>query len=118
MIILLGFPKSGTRSFTLLFEKLGMCSHVYHWKKDNEYIGKIINDNKINKKLLLDGFEKDDCITQLDVCTSEELNFWPQITDFKKLYSSSLSRSIGVLVLIENFLAKASTLDMYIFCPL
>ena len=89
MIILLGFPKSGTRSFTLLFEKLGICSHIYHWKKDNEYIGKIINDNKIRKKLLLDGFEKDDCITQLDVCSSEELNFWPQITDFKKLYSEN-----------------------------
>lgn len=86
MIILLGFPKSGTRSFTLLFEKLGICNKVYHWKKDNEYVGKIINDNKMSKKPLLNGFEKDDCITQLDVCSSENLNFWPQINDFKKLY--------------------------------
>lgn len=91
MIILLGFPKSGTRSFTILFEKLGTCQNVYHWKKDDLHIGKIINDNKKKKKPLLDGFEDNDCLTQLDVCSSEDLNFWPQITDFKKLYSENLN---------------------------
>lgn len=89
MIILLGFPKSGTRSFTSLFENLGTCQNVYHWKKNDVHVGKIINDNKKEKKPLLDGFEENDCLTQLDVCSSEDLNFWPQITDFKKLYSEN-----------------------------
>ncbi len=86
MIILLGFPKSGTTSFTLLLKNLNICNKVYHWKKDNQYIGKIINDNKIQNKPLLNGFTKNDCITQLDVCLSKDLNFWPQINDFKQLY--------------------------------
>ena len=86
MIILLGLPKSGTTSFTMLLNDLKICNKVYHWRKDKEYIGKIINDNKLKNKPLLDGFTKNDCITQFDVCLSKELNFWPQIHDFKQLY--------------------------------
>ena len=44
MIILLGMPKSGTSSFQKLFEKLGY--KTYHWKKGNQYIGKMIENNK------------------------------------------------------------------------
>lgn len=86
MIILLGLPKSGTSSFTELFKKTDYCNNVYHWKKNDKYIGEIINNNKINKKPLLSGFKNNDCITQMDVCISNELNFWPQITDFKQIY--------------------------------
>lgn len=47
MIILLGLPKSGTTSFHELFKKLGYKS--YHWKKGNNYIGKMIENNKKTK---------------------------------------------------------------------
>lgn len=55
-------------------------------EKNDKYIGEIINNNKINKKPLLSGFKNNDFITQMDVCISNELNFWPQITDFKQIY--------------------------------
>ena len=45
MIILIGFPKSGTSSFQKLFQTLGYRS--YHWKKDDKYIGMMIYKNKI-----------------------------------------------------------------------
>ena len=44
MIILLGMPKSGTSSFQELFTILGYNS--YHWEKEGEYIGKMIENNK------------------------------------------------------------------------
>ena len=44
MIILLGFPKSGTTSFNKLFESLGLNS--YHWKKNGQFIGLLIKKNK------------------------------------------------------------------------
>ena len=44
MIILIGFPKSGTSSFQKLFTDIGYKS--YHWKKGNNYIGKLIYDKK------------------------------------------------------------------------
>ena len=40
MIILLGFPKSGTTSFQKLFSELGYNS--YHWRKNNQYIGEMV----------------------------------------------------------------------------
>jgi len=48
MIIFLGMPKSGTSSFQVLFEKLGYKS--YHYKKQNQCIGKMIENNKKNKR--------------------------------------------------------------------
>ncbi len=60
MIILLGLPKSGTTSFHELFKKLGYKS--YHWKKGNNYIGKMIENNKKNKRLLLSQFSDTDVI--------------------------------------------------------
>ena len=54
MIIILGMPKSGTSSFQKLFKKLGYKS--YHWRKGNQYIGKMIENNKKNKKPLLCDF--------------------------------------------------------------
>ena len=44
MIIILGMPKSGTSSFQELFKKLGYKS--YHWRKGNQYIGKMIENKK------------------------------------------------------------------------
>ena len=84
MIILLGFPKSGTTSFHELFKKLGFKS--YHWVKRNRYIGIIIRNNKLNSLPLLNGFKANECITQMDVCISPERCYWPNITDFKQIY--------------------------------
>ena len=84
MILLLGFPKSGTSSFQKLFTDLGYKS--YHWQKRLEFIGTMINNNKKNKKPLLNGFLKTDVITEMNVCYDNKNNFWPQITDYEQLY--------------------------------
>ena len=85
MILLLGLPKSGTTSFNKLFEKLGY--EAYHWKINNgQYIGKIIQNNKKNNLPLLNGFSNAACITQMDVCISNEYCYWPQIVDYEQLY--------------------------------
>ena len=87
MIILLGFPKSGTTSFNALFEKLKFKS--YHWKFKDEYIGNIILKNKNNNKKLLNSLENCDCLTQLDVCVDKNNNYWPQLFDYKQLYNEN-----------------------------
>jgi hypothetical protein len=84
MILLVGFPKSGTTSFQELFSKLGYKS--IHWQCKEGYIGMIIKRNKINKVPLLTGLEKYDSITQMDVCSSASENYWPQLIDYKQLY--------------------------------
>ncbi len=84
MIILLGFPKSGTSSFQILFEKLGLKS--IHWKYGDKYVGTTINENKKKNLPLLSGFENIDAITQMDICISTEHCYWPQLVDFKKIY--------------------------------
>ena len=84
MIILLGFPKSGTSSFQQLFTNLGYKS--YHWMKGSKYIGMIIKNNKENNLPLLSGFKNTDCITQMDICIDPINAYWPQITDYKQLY--------------------------------
>ena len=94
MIILLGFPKSGTSSFQKLFTDLGLKS--YHWKKDKKYIGMLIKNNKENNKPLLSDFEKTDCITQMDVCYSVTNEYWPQIIDYEQIYYEN-SDSIFIL---------------------
>jgi len=94
MILLLGFPKSGTSSFQTLFSKLGYKS--FHWTKNNKYIGMIIKNNKDNNKPLLFGFNKNDCITQMDICWDENNAYWPQLTDYKQLYYEN-SDSVFIL---------------------
>ena len=94
MIILLGFPKSGTSSFQELFIQLGYNS--YHWKKGNEYIGMMIKNNKNNNKPLLNDFLENDVITQMDVCMDKENSYWPQIVDYVKIYNENKS-SIYIL---------------------
>jgi hypothetical protein len=84
MILLIGFPKSGTSSFQELFIKLGYMS--VHWTCDKGYIGMLIKQNKIKKIPLLTGLHKYDSITQMDVCISKRENYWPQLTDYKQLY--------------------------------
>ena len=84
MIILIGLPKSGTTSFNELFTRLGY--RTYHWKKGHEYIGTMVRQNKERNRPLLEGFGKDDCITQMDVCISKEHCYWPQIVDYEQLY--------------------------------
>lgn len=83
MILLIGFPKSGTSSFQYLFKELGYNS--YHWKKDGEYIGMLIYRNKLNKRPLLNDFMESDVITQMDVCVNMLNSYWPQVTDYKQL---------------------------------
>uniref|UniRef100_A0A6C0KWB0 Sulfotransferase domain-containing protein n=1 Tax=viral metagenome TaxID=1070528 RepID=A0A6C0KWB0_9ZZZZ len=83
MIILLGMPKSGTSSFQTLFKKLGYKS--YHWTKNGKHIGKMIENNKKNKKPLLCDFLDTDVITQMDVCINKDNCYWPQISDYKQM---------------------------------
>jgi hypothetical protein len=85
MIILVGFPKTGTSSFQNLFVLLGYKS-IHHTTFEGKYIGSIIKQNKNNKLPLLTSLEKYDCITQIDVCVSNEDCYWPQIVDYKQLY--------------------------------
>lgn len=84
-IILLGLPKSGTMSFQYLFESLGMKS-IHQLTNDNKQIAMIIKKNKINGLPLFTGVEEFDCITELNVCYSEDENYWPQIHDYKQIY--------------------------------
>jgi hypothetical protein len=88
MIILLGFPKSGTSSFQKLFTDLGYIS--YHHIINNQYIGTIIKNNKINNKLVLSNFNKNDVITQMDVCINKNNAYWPQLIDYKQLYYENM----------------------------
>jgi hypothetical protein len=84
MIILVGFPKSGTSSFQKLFIDLGYKS--YHWKKNNEYIAMMIKKNKENNKPLLNDFLDTDVITQMDICIDKKKSYWAQLIDYKQLY--------------------------------
>jgi len=86
-IILLGMPKSGTSSFQELFTKLGYKS--YHWTKGNQSIGKMIENNKKNKKPLLCDFLDSDVITQMDVCVSKDKCYWPQIVDYEQIINEN-----------------------------
>lgn len=87
MIILLGLPKSGTSSFQYLFEYLGYKS--YHWKKENNFIGTMIKQNKINNLPLLNDFLDNDAITQMDVCVDKNNCYWPQIVDYKQIHTEN-----------------------------
>jgi len=73
MIVLLGFPKSGTTSFQTL---------VYHWRKGKQFIGTMIYNNKKSNKPLLHDFLETDVI----VCTNENNTYWNQLTYYKQLY--------------------------------
>lgn len=88
MIILLGFPKSGTVSFNKLFNDLGYKS--YHWKYKDNFIADLIKKNdRENKNLLsfIDEKEYDKtALTQIEVCMNKAKFYWPQITNFKKIY--------------------------------
>jgi len=87
MIILLGFPKSGTTSFHQLFLDIGLNS--IHWTYKNNYIGLMIQKNKNSKLPLLTGFEKINAITQMDICISKNKSYWPQLVDYKQLYEEN-----------------------------
>ena len=87
MIILVGFPKSGTSSFQKLFIELGYKS--YHWTKNHGYIGTMIYKNKQMNKPLLNDFLKTDVITQMDVCIDKNNAYFPQITDYEQLYNEN-----------------------------
>ena len=88
MIILVGFPKSGTSSFQKLFTDLGYNSY-HHLTTKHGYIGTMIHNNKLMNKPLLYGFLDTDVITQLDVCIDENNHYWPQITDYEQLYNEN-----------------------------
>lgn len=94
MIIIVGFPKSGTSSFQKLFVDLGYNS--YHWKKEEQYIGIMIKNNKANNKPLLNDFLDTDVITEMNICEDENNAYWPQIIDYEQLYNEN-SDSIFIL---------------------
>ena len=85
MIILIGFPKSGNKSFQKLFELLGYNS-IHHITPSGQHICNIIKKNKENNMPLLRGLQEYQCITQLDGCVSKNICYWPQISDYKQLY--------------------------------
>ncbi len=96
MIILLGFPKSGTTSFHELFTTLGFQSHHWIFEQPNrptQYIGTLIKNNKLHGRKLLSFIDKKDydhtCLTQMDICLSSKDNYWPQITDYRRLYKEN-----------------------------
>jgi hypothetical protein len=66
MILLVGFPKSGTSSFQKLFINLGYNSY-HHFSNKHGFIGTMIHKNKQMNKPLLNDFLKTDVITQMDV---------------------------------------------------
>jgi hypothetical protein len=121
MIILLGLPKSGTTSFDSLFKELGY--KTYHWLKDDQYVGTFIRNNKDNGLPLLTGFEPDSCITQMDVCMSESECFWPQITDYCRIYHENpdaiyiLNKRDPVKVLASFKKWKGYINRLYMFNP-
>ena len=84
MIILIGFPKSGTTSFHVLFKQLDYRS--IHWSCKEGIIGSIVKNNKLRGAPLLQGLEGYDCITELSVCVSHNDCYWPQLVDYKQLY--------------------------------
>ena len=88
MIVLLGFPKSGTVSFNKLFLDLGYKS--YHWKYNDIFIADIIKKNIKENKNILSFIPKSEyeisALTQIEVCMNKSKFYWPQITDFKKIY--------------------------------
>lgn len=86
MIILLGLPKSGTTSFNELFKQLGY--NTVHWRYKKKYIGMIIKKNKELGKPLLDTLDVD-CITQMDVCLSNNIVYWAQIIDYERIYEEN-----------------------------
>lgn len=90
MIILLGLPKTGTTSFHTLFRQLGF--HSYHWKHYNKYVGELIHWNCIKKKPLLRFVPINHhkyAVTQMDVCISEQYNYWPQITHYEQIWNEN-----------------------------
>lgn len=95
MIILLGFPKSGTTSFTYLFNRLKYKSYHWTYRSDTDYIGSWIKKNKSKNEKLLSFIPPDKikeiAITQMDVCIDDHHCYWPQITDFRQLYEENPS---------------------------
>ncbi len=94
MILLIGFPKSGTLSFYHLFKKLGY--KTIHWCKggglgnNHLFIGRTIQKNKQKGLPLLNSLTKPDAITQMDVCISKTKCYWPQLVDYKQLYYENM----------------------------
>ena len=90
MIILLGFPKSGTTSFTWLFNKLHIKSFHWTFRNETDYIGSWIKKLKHrNQKLLsfIDEKYYHNCaVTQMDICINQNNAYWPQLIDYKQLY--------------------------------
>ena len=86
MIILLGLPKTGTTSFNDFFKKIGYEAYHQHYKKTP--IAQIIKNNLNDNKPMLEGFDKNIAITQLDFCYPS-LSFFPQITHYEQLYNEN-----------------------------
>ena len=89
MIILLGFPKSGTTSFTFLLNKLGYKSYHWVYRSDTDYIGSWVKKCKERNEKLLSFLPKEKkpiAITQMDVCVDKNNCYWPQLVDYKLLY--------------------------------
>jgi len=91
LIILLGFPKSGTTSLGLFFKHLGY-NVIGHTTKTNRFVGMKIKDNYINGRVLLDGIvdpQQKNILTQLDCCYSNDIVSWPQIELYEHIYNQN-----------------------------
>ena len=71
-------------SFHRLFEMMSLKSA--HWLVDEGYVGELIDKAKSEDKKLFHYLEDFDCMTQMDVCLDENLNFWPQIDLYREIY--------------------------------
>jgi len=123
MILLIGFPESYNYDFHKLFQKLGYVS--IHESLDiypHQYIGSIIKYNIQAGLPLLQGFEKYDAITKMDICISDHEAYWPQLLHYKELYYENknalfILNKRNPLDILYNFKKKRLDKKLYRFNP-
>lgn len=64
-------------SFQNLFEAMNIKSA--HWQVTEGYVGELIYKARSENKKLLHYLHNYEAVTQMDICLSQHLNFWPQI---------------------------------------
>jgi len=97
LILIIGFPKTGTSSFNKLFTILKFKTYHQIFEKTKPSIGTMINTNYKNGDRLLNFLDNDInnsniqhiCVTQMDVHTNRHEAFFPQIDHLKQLYEEN-----------------------------
>ena len=93
LIILIGFPKSGTTSLGIFFKNLGY-NVIGHTTKSNRFVGMKIKENNNNNINLLDeivDYNSNTILTQLDCCYSDTIVSWPQIELYETIYNQNIN---------------------------